>query len=205
MFEGILDQRSQRMCNQLRETWEQWLDDIHADIQQSLFMRYIWKDLQALMNDEPNTRTPPIFDKWMRLLYSSTLPILVRRQVDERNDVISLARLLSDILNHPGVLSIQSNEVRHDLSDLKNKTKDVRQFASKKVAHIDELLLPTQVSYDQAHESLDVLEKLLVKYLRLLGRNTSDDLSLVIDGGWKNVFLEPWITRKQGTFPRSPS
>jgi hypothetical protein len=78
--------------------------------------RRVWLDLQEIL--ARNESLPPSY--WWVFMsdsYGVTQAVAVRRQVDRRRDVVSLARLLIDVKAHSDLLTEQYFSSRFDQSD----------------------------------------------------------------------------------------
>jgi hypothetical protein len=187
--------------SQIPKKWDDWLTIIHSDIEESLYLRHIFYEVLHIIETNPKIPNPRGFKKWMGSLYTQAMVIRVRRHSEVRDDSTSFARLLTEILDNPQILNIRPGEVCHDLCDLKDKTKAIGKFASKKVAHMDSRSLSHLPTYDQLNECLNFLENLLKRYLKHFGKAVPDPLVRVTGGAWKNCFLVPWIERTSRNKP----
>ncbi len=85
--------------------WNRWLDRIYGDVQWTLTNRYIYTEVQKIVLANPKIRTGSAFYEWMGNVYATTAAMGVRRQLDERKDSVSLARLLGDMDSKANILS----------------------------------------------------------------------------------------------------
>ena len=158
------------------ERWRGWLGvepkqpTIFQDVVTMMATRQIWDEYREVYDHAPDrARSHGTFDNWLAGNYWRTQVMAVRRQVDQRRDVVSLRRLLLQIKKHPEVLNvervardrdadaaqaardlaslvrvdgdhIEAAEVEEDLFQLKKDTHSVRRLATKSVAHYDEKL-----------------------------------------------------------------
>jgi hypothetical protein len=99
------------------DKWYVWLTAvISAEIHSMHLHRRVWLEVRSIL--ERNDALPPSY--WwifMADTYAVTQGVAVRRQVDNRKDVISLARLLIDIRGHPTLLSRDYFLSRFDPND----------------------------------------------------------------------------------------
>lgn len=89
------------------DKWNRWFDVISTDVVSLHFYRKMYRDVGSMVKANPAIRKPNAFYKFVANGYVALTLIIVRRQVAERKDSISLARLLSDISEHPTELSRQ--------------------------------------------------------------------------------------------------
>jgi len=80
-----------------------------------------------------------------------------------------------------------------DLVGLDAKAAVVKQYANKRVAHIDRSGIKTPPTYTDLDECLDLLEQLLRKYWLLLDATTMLHIVPVWPYEWTQIFRSPWI------------
>src|SRR5262245_55027308 len=85
--------------------WNGWLEKIREDVEDALFRRRIFQDVRAMIDENPLIRRVSSFWDWMAGVYEDSAAMAVRRQLDNRNDSVSLVRLLTEIRRDPQVLS----------------------------------------------------------------------------------------------------
>ena len=84
--------------------WRTWIRKIRADVSSVLVKRYMFREVQKMVQDNPQIQVPSIFWTWMRQTYYGDVALSIRRQVDKNPRTISLYRLLTDIARHPEIL-----------------------------------------------------------------------------------------------------
>ncbi len=205
------------------DQWNQWLSAIYVDIQQALINRHIFKETMAVIEANPKIQSDDTFYSWMRMVYSQAAVVAVRRQIDQRDDVASMARLLTEISRSPSVLSrekfvslytnmppemghrgfdkfagagepnINASLVEKDLQELRAKAASVKLFSHKRVAHYDQKAFDAVPTWKELDECLDLLETLLKKYLLLFRAESHVQIVPVWQYDWKEIFRAPWI------------
>jgi hypothetical protein len=103
-----------------------------------------------------------------------------------------------DRLVGPGADHINPDTVRAELADLKERTKGLKDYTNKRVAHFDAKWPKDSPIVLEIHEVLDRLHALRAKYMELLRweRYAEPPLAepqLHDEETWKSVFREPWI------------
>ena len=93
--------------NEQRETWGNWIEGPIKDSVLTLFhRRQIWRGIARLIHE----REAPLRDlalwQYHLDLYAATQAVAIRRQADKRRDVISLARLLTEVKALPGIITL---------------------------------------------------------------------------------------------------
>lgn len=89
----------------LFKEWDGWLSTIYTDLQQTFVNRYVFRETMAVVEANLKIQIDDTFYGWMRMVYSQSTVMAVRRQVDKRKDVASFARLLEQIKEFPAVVS----------------------------------------------------------------------------------------------------
>ncbi len=85
--------------------WGTWLKTILADVRGLLIQRYIFWEVQKIIEANPRIQRSSQFYSWMGSVYASSAVMGVRRQLDLDQRSISLVRLLTAIIKFPQVLS----------------------------------------------------------------------------------------------------
>jgi AbiU2 len=103
-----------------------------------------------------------------------------------------------DRLVAPGAKHIDSDTVRAELADLRERTKGIKEYTNKRVAHFDAKGPKDSPIVLEIHEVLDRLHALQAKYMELLRweRYTEPPFAepqLQDEETWKSIFREPWI------------
>ena len=83
--------------------------------------------------------------------------------------------------------------VTADLTTLKENSKNLQQYANKRVAHIDEAAFDKLPTFHELNECLDFLEGLVKKYMLLFRATNYHKLLPTWQYDWKVIFREPWI------------
>lgn len=169
--------------NQCFAKWDKWLEKIYIDIQRLLINRYIFREVQKIIEANPRIQIASSFYEWMGSVYANDAVIGVRRQVDPDKRSISFARLLAEIRDNPQVLSrsrfvalyksnpsrghrdfdgfagqgnahVDPAKVDDDLDQLKQQTQNLKKYANRRVAHFDHRALKTPPTFQELDECL---------------------------------------------------
>lgn len=96
------------------DLWSEWLGreptvgTIHKDIIDMLAARRVWRGFNAIVAEAPlGARKYGTFHSWFNASYARTQALAIRRQMDSRDDVISLVRLLKQVASRPSVITRQ--------------------------------------------------------------------------------------------------
>jgi hypothetical protein len=87
------------------QKWARWIQTILDDVQGTLLNRYVFREVQSIVAANPKIHQASAFYDWMTTQYQVTASVGVRRQLDVREDSISLARLLTQVQKHPDILT----------------------------------------------------------------------------------------------------
>lgn len=80
--------------------WRNQLHTIYEDIVGLHHSRHIFRDVRAIYEANPALQRDYLFINWLTKNYAESLAVGIRRQSDDRRDVISLARLLQTLVAH---------------------------------------------------------------------------------------------------------
>ncbi len=89
---------------------------------------------------------------------------------------------------------IDSNEVKRDLANLKEKSEYIEEYADKMIAHLDDSEIKELPSYIEVKECLEFFKNIIKKYLVLI-HGISDDFEPNFLHDWKKIFRYPWIEK----------
>ena len=84
------------------DKWKRWVEQIESDLVHLLGSRQVYKSYgEIVRGNETVLKGGPAFHNWITDNYVTFVAMSIRRQTDTDNDVISLARLISDIRDNP--------------------------------------------------------------------------------------------------------
>ena len=98
-----------------------------------------------------------------------------------------------DRLAGKGKPHINPDKVEADLTEMKQKVDKIRIYANKRITRFDHSDFRSVPTFPEINDSLDFLETLLAKYLRLFRANAPLTLVPVWKYDWKKVFRTPWL------------
>lgn len=87
------------------EKWDRWLESIYIEITNLSRYRYIFREVQKIINNNPKIQKPSVFYEYFGVSYSALIFMGIRRQVKTDKNSISFARLLEEIIETPDILS----------------------------------------------------------------------------------------------------
>lgn len=140
--------------------WLSWLNGpIKDHVYELLWLRYVFTEIQEIIKKNPAIQEDDYFHEWIRVTFSKTVSVCVRRQLDCKTSDISIGRLLFEIQQSPSLLSFQRFEAFYTKGQRKltkeqwmffnlmkrQAQSDFKQFIGKRVKnHVD----PAMVSKD---------------------------------------------------------
>ena len=210
--------------------WREWLGEdpqgrsIYAQVVELMGFRQIFRGFALLYDAAPEeARKNATFVWWVRWNYARSLGSAIRRQVDVREDVISLGRLIDRIWRYPTALTrerflqvnasadpeeanrrfrdlagegefINPEILAQDLETLREETADARRWVNTAVAHHGARERETP-TLSELHRCVDVIFDLSNKYVQLLQGTTVAREPLM--SNWPAIFKVAWIPHDQ--------
>jgi hypothetical protein len=201
---------------------------IHEHISYAIGNRRIHNEVRAILEANPQLwRDNNSFFVWIASTYEDSVLMAVRRQGDMDERSIPLARLLTEVMAYPHILSrqrfveqvislnlglsddamnricdqlvapgvhhINADVVRAELCDLRERTKGIKEYTNRRIAHFDAKGPKDSPTVRQVHDVLDQLDRLREKYLLLLRGKKYKEPELPGKDTWKEIFRQPWI------------
>lgn len=211
--------------------WSAWLRSepesgrtIYAEIVEMLAFRQIWRGFAIVHDAAPQeARKNATFVFWVRWNYARSMGSAIRRQVDVREDVVSLGRLIDRVWKYPTALTRERyrrtqglDDVRMvdewfrelagtgdyinpeipaaDMERLRQDTATVRNWVNKAVAHTDQRERDAP-SLAQIDDAIDSVVELFRKYYALVVGASM--IPNVVMTPWPVVFRVAWIPDDQ--------
>jgi len=103
-------------------------------------------------------------------------------------------RNFDKLIGH-GCSHIDPKMVENDLDLLIKKSKKLKNFVNKRIAHFNKSAFKNPPTYAELDECLDYLEKLLKKYLSIFRAEVHLRIVPVWQYDWKQIFKYPWIEK----------
>ena len=100
-----------------------------------------------------------------------------------------------DSLCGEGADCLSKGVIKRDLTKLKKATKAIKDFANERVAHNSPQEPATTPTYGHLESAFECLERLVIKYGKLLNAAESDSLSPNWQYDWKAIFRAPWLPK----------
>lgn len=95
---------------------------------------------------------------------------------------------------------ISEEKIDNDIKELEKVGRKVADLVDRIIAHLDKRGLSEQVTYDDLEESINILNKMTCKYIRLITNAVAEYLSLeaTVQWDWEKIFSVPFDIRKVG-------
>ncbi len=122
--------------------WKKWLDVLRVDLHYLLLHQNIFEETQKIIKSNPAIQKPSAFFDLLGQGYAALVLLGIRRQVKIQDTSISLARLLTDISEHPNFLTrnrfvkLYEGSVAHVFAE-----RDFDKFAGSEKDNIDPRLV----------------------------------------------------------------
>ena len=96
---------------------------------------------------------------------------------------------------------ISEDKIDNDIMELEKVGRKVSDLVDRIIAHLDRRGLKEQVTYDDLEESINIINKMTCKYIRLITNAVAEYLSLeaTIQWDWEKIFSFPFDIRKVGS------
>lgn len=89
-----------------RQRLKEWLDLIYKDVQDVIVDNHMFWEVQEILKKNPSlANMPNLFNQWMASNFIQSAAVGVRRQADRGADCVSLHRFLTEIAEHPSLVS----------------------------------------------------------------------------------------------------
>jgi len=203
--------------------WQRWFDNIKDQIFTLHHNRRIYRDVMAMIDENPALQVPSAFYTWMRTTYVYDMTMAVRRLVDRHQRTISFYRLMEEIASHPEVITrrrftagyrgwlrdvghrdferfasptakrIHRRVIRRHQRELVAVAKRLKTYVDKHVAHNDRHPMRRLPRYEELDQCIDLLGQLAKDYTLLLEQAGLVEVVPVIQYDWQAPFRVPWI------------
>jgi len=184
----------------------EWLQTIHKNVSDLYIINNLfWQFQRVLQENERLTTTNNVFFDWINALFSESIVMRVRREVDTGEDCISALEFLRRLRASPDVLArrITDAELEADIEALSRRRTDitdaapatvVRAYADRRVAHADPRRLQDgPPTFRQVNECITHLCALLNKYVAVCSDHALPVLPPACGTNWMEIFTFPWI------------
>ncbi len=189
-----------------RQRSTEWLKIIHKNISDLCIIDDLFWQLHGVLGENARlAASNNNFFDWVNTLFSESIVMRVRREVDTGNDCISTLEMLRRLRANPAVLNgrITEADLNTDFEALSGRANDIRQavpavvvrgYADRRVAHADPRgLQDGDPTFRHVRECIDQLCSLVNKYARVACDEDLPILPPACGTGWQEVFTFPWI------------
>jgi hypothetical protein len=200
------------------DKWVGWLQEIKAEVGDFLADRTVWRGITTMISDNPDIEEAPFIHNWITQQAISTIALGVRRQADRATDVISLRRLLDEMIRYPDVITRDSHaaicapekdygfdkwagedgdhldptRLNERLQRLIDAASEVKRFVDKRLAHTVEMANKPTFTFGQLNAALDEISALVIDLDYLLNCVGLVSAEPTIQNPWQRAFNVAW-------------
>ncbi|MBP6003308.1 MAG: hypothetical protein KA746_07730 [Pyrinomonadaceae bacterium] len=200
-----------------------WFKELDATVLDLHTRRKIFRDVQEILLSNERVFNNH-FTYYLNDWYGMATAISIRALVDKDKNTRSYSRFLTCMKMNPNCIvrsrflekwqnketgnevfnefasansyNLDAALIKSDLEELNEKTKIVRDYTDKAIAHLDKRGAPIIPKWTDFDEAIDCIGKLHQKYFRLLDGGTTT-LSTSIGYDWKELFRFAWLPDKE--------
>jgi hypothetical protein len=189
-----------------RQESTDWLKIIHKNVSDLYIINDLFWQFHGVLSENARlAASNNIFFHWVNPLFSESIVMMVRREVDTGQDCVSTLKLLRHLRENPAILNgrITEAELNNDIDALSGRASDiveaapatiVRGYADRRVAHTDQRTLDDgNPTFRHVRECIGQLCVLVNKYARVASDEELSTLPPACGTGWKEVLTFPWI------------
>jgi hypothetical protein len=185
--------------NRIAEDHTRNVSDLH------IINELFWQFHGVLSKNARLAASNNIFFDWVNSLFSESIVMRVRREVDTGQDCVSILKMLRRLRENPAILDgkITEAELSNDIDALSGRASDiveaapatiVRGYADRRVAHADQRTLRDgNPTFWHVSECVGQMCVLVNKYARVASDEELSALPPACGTGWKEVLTFPWI------------
>jgi hypothetical protein len=210
------------------EQWLEKIEsDVEAMVNNQQIYKYFFNVVNANI-EHIKANEGFLFCDFVRQCYGVQAASAIRRHIKEDDDSISLMRLLKQIkqcasqftydfyLRRYPVINgqevqkskfqefsddgniISEHKIDDDIQELRNIGLKVSDLVDRIIAHLDKRGVKEQVTYNDIEASINILNKMTCKYIRLITNAVAEYSSLeaTIQWDWEKIFSVPFDIRK---------
>jgi AbiU2 len=188
-----------------RQESTDWLKIIHRNVSDLYIINELFWQFHGVLSENARlAASNNIFFHWINSLFSESIVMRVRREVDTGHDCVSILTMLRRLRENPAILNgrITEAELSNDIDALSGRASDiveaapaiiVRGYADRRVAHADQRTLHDgNPTFRHVWECIGQLCVLVNKY-RVASDEELSTLPRACGTGWKEVLTFPWI------------
>ena len=210
--------------------WKKSNRDIYTMVNNQQIYKYFINVVNANI-EHIKANEGPLFCDFVRQCYGVQAASAIRRHIKVDDDSISLMRLINQIkqcasqftydfyLKRYPVINgqevqkfkfqefsddgriISEHKIDSDIKELEKLGRKVGDLVDRIIAHLDKRGLRGQVTYDDLEKSINILNIMTCKYIRLITNAVAEYSSLeaTIQWDWEKIFFVPFYVRKVGS------
>lgn len=205
------------------QSWAEQINKIKTDTERMLINRYFLKEYFNIVRGNNQIQKPRDFHDWVTGNYYCSIVMNIRRQLDIRNDSISLLKLLKEIETTPEALSrywyktthnydwadadftnnagsglfIDKKILTKDIKELKNLGHRIEKFGDEYFAHSSKQPTTSKLTLKEVDNFIDQFESVLKRYYLLFTGSGYTTFLPVWQYDWQKIFEYSWIENKK--------
>jgi hypothetical protein len=113
--------------------------------------------------------------------------------LDQRQEMQKYLNRTFDKYAGEGAEHLDSESIKQELQELRERAKRCEAYADKLVAHLDEQPPKDIPTFQELYDTVDFAETRLKKYYCLLKGSSLTSVTPVVQENWKKVFRIPWL------------
>jgi hypothetical protein len=200
-----------------------WFEKVKNQILSIHHRRQVYREVMAMVDANPALQVPSAFYTWMRTVYVYDTTMAIRRLIDRDRRVVSFVKLMTEIADHPEVMTrrrfvarypdwlrtaghkdferfaspaaqrVHRRIIGRHQRELVASARRLKRFVDKHVAHNDRRPMRRLPTYADLDHCVDLLGRLVKDYTLLLEQKGLTDVEPIIQYDWKAPFRVPWI------------
>jgi hypothetical protein len=163
-----------------------------AYIQTDLF----WQFHDVVKDNKQLATSQNVFLYWVNALFTESIVMAVRRQIDRHPNCISLRRLLDQLHAQVDIAGghVTQRDIQTDIASLEQQSRIIQGYADRRVAHTDpQHLQDGTPTFRDVQNCIEQLCGFVNKYAAAIGDNELSILPPACGTAWKEIFTFPWI------------
>ena len=184
--------------------WRRYIHAVRDETVQVFWNRKLFRSIHRMFQTNPNLQSEGAHVwVWIAHMYMVDASMLVRRELDKQSKVLNLRHLLYDIEDHVEILKAHgqhtdlptAQEVHRHRQELETKTRAVRDYAERFLAHRTGTVLKSPVTLADVDRAIrEVLSTMRRYYRYITGKGLISGTPIPQGFNILAPFYLPWIT-----------
>jgi|GEM_PF-6767387 len=170
-------------------SWQDRLKLPRIDVEDLYLAKCMFLDIRSLMERNPLLQRRDYFHTFHRMTYLAHISTLLRRNLTRNPKGSSFLSFLDSVAAET---KGSKDSVIADIAELEGRAKLFKGFFDKQVAHLDKQRPTSLPTYNDLHETIDLLTDLCHKYSEQLVGDAWSPGRKEIGDEWLTIFDSPW-------------